>query len=83
MDVLFSLEHIQWQTPGLKLSRQHEKQRTHEHRHYLHVYTQHVAVNMVGARHQCSVVFMLGHCRHWRHRLDKLSGHIYNMSVRS
>ena len=43
-------------------------QRTHLHRHYLHVYKQHVVVNMVGAIHWCSVVLMLGHRSHWRHR---------------
>ena len=39
-------------------------QRTHTHRHYLQVHTfwgtvMHVAVNMVGAKHRCSVVLML------------------------
>ena len=27
-----------------------------------------VTVNMVGAKHCCGVVLMLGHCRQWRHQ---------------
>ena len=68
MNVLFSLEYLMAKTRIEVKQTTRTTQRTHLHRHYLHVYTQHVVVEMVGARHWCSVVLMLGHRRHWRHR---------------